>query len=74
MKLTLSNLSDPATLKDKTDAQLFLLIRDGKGQMPAEGDRSKDEGLWSMVSYVRSLSAGKDKAAAPAPASGQAAH
>jgi len=74
MKLTLSNLSDPATLKDKTDAQLFLLIRDGKGQMPAEGDRSKDEGLWSMVSYVRSLSNGKDKAATPAPASDQAAH
>src|SRR5579859_279315 len=30
MKLTLSDLSDPATLKDKTDAQLYGTIRDGK--------------------------------------------
>jgi mono/diheme cytochrome c family protein len=64
MKLTLSNLSDPTTLKDKTDSQLFVLIRDGKGQMPSEGDREKAEGLWSMVTYVRSLSGGKDKASA----------
>jgi mono/diheme cytochrome c family protein len=71
MKLTLTNLTNPATLKDKTDAQLFALIRDGKGQMPAEGDRSKDEGLWSMVAYVRSLSSG-NKAASPTPAPAEA--
>ena len=73
MKLTLNDLTNPATLKDKTDAQLFALIRDGKGQMPAEGDRSKDEGLWSMVVYVRSLSNGKDKAAS-APSAPAEAH
>ncbi len=64
MKLSLSDMSDPAVLKSKTDAQLFALIRDGKGQMPAEGDRVKSDDLWSMVAYVRALpSAPKDKTA-----------
>jgi mono/diheme cytochrome c family protein len=56
MKLTMTDLTDPAVLKDKTDNDLFTLIRDGKGQMPAEGDRGKPDDLWSMVAYVRSLS------------------
>jgi mono/diheme cytochrome c family protein len=63
MKLTLSDLSDPATLKDKTDAQLYGTISDGKDKMPAEGNRMKPEEGWSLVAYVRALSAGKNKAA-----------
>ena len=63
MKLTLSDMSDPATLKDKTDAQLYGIIRDGKDKMPAEGNRMKPEEGWSLVAYVRALSAGKNKAA-----------
>ena len=60
MKLNLSDMSDPATLKDKTDAQLYGTIRDGKDKMPAEGDRMSAEEGWSIVAYVRSLSAGKN--------------
>ena len=60
MKLTLSDMSDPATLKDKTDAQLYGIIRDGKDKMPAEGNRMSPEEGWSIVAYVRSLSAGKN--------------
>jgi mono/diheme cytochrome c family protein len=60
MKLTLSDLSDPATLKDKTDAQLYGTIRDGKDKMPAEGDRMSPQEGWSIVAYVRSLSARKN--------------
>ena len=63
MKLTLSDMSDPATLKDKTDAQLYGTIRDGKDKMPAEGDRMNPQDGWSLVAYVRSLSDGKNKAA-----------
>ena len=63
MKLTLSDMSDPATLKDKTDAQLYGIIRDGKDKMPAEGNRMNPEEGWSLVAYVRALSAGKNKAA-----------
>ena len=63
MKLTLSDMSDPATLKDKTDAQLYATIRDGKDKMPAEGDRMNPQDGWSLIAYVRSLSDGKTKAA-----------
>jgi hypothetical protein len=61
--LILRYLSDPATLKDKTDAQLYGTIRDGKDKMPAEGDRMNPQDGWSLIAYVRSLSAGKNKAA-----------
>ena len=60
MKLTLSDMSTPATLKDKTDEELYGIIRDGKDKMPAEGNRMNPEEGWSIVAYVRSLSAGKN--------------
>jgi mono/diheme cytochrome c family protein len=63
MKLTLSDMSARATLKDKTDEQLYGIIRDGKDKMPAERTRMNPEEGWSMVAYVRSLSAGKNQAA-----------
>jgi mono/diheme cytochrome c family protein len=43
-------------LKGRTDGELFYIIRNGKGEdMPPEGDRAKDEDIWNMVNYVRSL-------------------
>jgi len=35
--------------------ELFYIIRTGKGEMPPEGDRAKDDDIWNMVNYVRSL-------------------
>ena len=55
-KMTLGDFSDPATLKNKTDGELFYIIKNGKGQMPPEGDRVKPPELWNMVNYIRSLS------------------
>ena len=55
-KMTIGDFSNPATLKDKTDRELFYIIKNGKGQMPPEGDRVKPPELWSMVNYIRSLS------------------
>jgi mono/diheme cytochrome c family protein len=44
------------TLKHRTDGELFYITRNGKGEnMPPEGDRAKDEDIWNMVNYVRSL-------------------
>jgi mono/diheme cytochrome c family protein len=62
MKLTLGDMGDPATLKEKTDAELYGIIRDGKDKMPAEGDRMSPQEGWSLIAYVRSLSAGRNKA------------
>lgn len=64
MKLKLPDYRDPATLKDKTDGELFYIIKNGKGDMPAEGDRAKPDDVWNLVNYIR-LFAKKDAAAKP---------
>lgn len=58
-KMNLKNWTDPSSLKGKTDGELFYIIKNGKGQMPPEGDRVKANELWNMVNYIRSLSKGK---------------
>jgi mono/diheme cytochrome c family protein len=55
MKLTLKDYTDPTALKDLSDGELFYIIKNGKGQMPGEGDREKPEDLWNMVILVRSF-------------------
>jgi mono/diheme cytochrome c family protein len=56
LKLTLKDYTDPAALKDMTDGELFYIIKNGRGQMPGEGDRAKPDDLWNMVILVRSFS------------------
>lgn len=48
--------TDPASLKEFTDAQLFAIIKDGKGEMPPENKRAKPDDIWGLVNYIRSLS------------------
>lgn len=55
MKLTLKDYTDPAALKDVSDGQMYVIIRDGKGQMTGEGARAKPDDIWSMVVLVRSF-------------------
>jgi mono/diheme cytochrome c family protein len=55
MHLSMKDLTDPDTLKSFSDGDLFALIKNGKGKMPGEGDRAKDEAIWNLVIYVRSL-------------------
>jgi mono/diheme cytochrome c family protein len=56
MSLTLTDLSDPKTLADKSDAALFDLIRNGKGKMPPEdAARAKPEDVWNLIIYVRGM-------------------
>jgi mono/diheme cytochrome c family protein len=55
MKLTMKDYTDPAALKDMTDGQLFVVIKDGKGQMPGEGDRAKPDDIWNLVILIRSM-------------------
>ncbi len=56
LKLTLKDYTDPAALKDMTDGEIFYIIKNGKGQMPAEGERLKPDDIWNMVLLVRSFS------------------
>lgn len=55
MKLPIGDFTDPATLKDRTDGELFYIIKSGHNDMPAEGPRVKTEENWGLVNYVRSL-------------------
>ena len=55
MKVKLADYRDPAALKDRTDGELFYIIKNGKAEMPSEGDRAKPDAIWNLVNYIRSL-------------------
>jgi mono/diheme cytochrome c family protein len=55
MKLSLKDYTDPTALKDLSDAQIFAIIKDGKGKMTGEGDRAKPDDMWGLVAVVRSF-------------------
>jgi mono/diheme cytochrome c family protein len=50
-----TDFTNPDALKNRTDGELFYVTRNGKGEMPPEGDRAKDDDIWNMVNYIRSL-------------------
>ena len=50
-----TDFTNPESLKNRKDGELFYVIRNGKGDMPPEGDRAKDDDIWNMVNYVRSF-------------------
>jgi mono/diheme cytochrome c family protein len=64
MKLQVADFTNPATLKDRTDGELFYIIKNGHQDMPPEGPRVKTEENWDLVNYVRSLAKKKPEAAA----------
>jgi mono/diheme cytochrome c family protein len=65
MKLQIVDFTDPATLKGRTDGQIFWVIKNGHQDMPAEGPRLQDDGIWDLVNYVCSLSKAKDADSKP---------
>jgi mono/diheme cytochrome c family protein len=48
-------------LKDRTDGELFYIIKNGHQDMPAEGPRIKPEENWDLLNYVRSLARTKSE-------------
>jgi mono/diheme cytochrome c family protein len=65
MQLTMADWTDPKSLANQTDQQLFSIIRNGKDKMPSEDPgRAKDDEVHALVAYIRSLA--KDQAATPA--------
>ena len=56
MKLNVGDFTNAGTLKNRTDGELFYIIKNGRGQMPPEGDRGNPKLIWDMVNYVRWLS------------------
>jgi len=65
MQLTLKDWTDPKSLADLSDQQLFDLIRKGKDKMPPEDSgRAKDDEIKSIILYIRDFS--KNPPASPA--------
>jgi mono/diheme cytochrome c family protein len=62
MKLQIADFTDPNTLKDRTDGEIFYIIKNGHQDMPPEGPRVKTEENWDLVNYVRSLAKPKAEA------------
>jgi len=60
MKLTMVDFTDPATLKDRTDGEIYWIIKNGHNDMPAEGPRITTEQGWDLVNYVRSFAKKKE--------------
>jgi len=66
--VTLLDYTDPKSLADKSDKDIFDIIRKGKDKMPPEEEaRAKDTDVRGLVTYLRSLSKGQTAAAVPAP-------
>jgi len=60
MSLTLDDWTNAATLANKSDGDLFTIIRNGKDKMPPEGEgRAKDNDVWNLVIYIRGFSKGQ---------------
>lgn len=47
--------ASPSALDGMKDGEIFYIIKNGNGKMPPEAGRAKDEDLWTLVIYVRSL-------------------
>ena len=67
MGLTLDDFSDPKTLASHGDGELFNVIRNGKGKMPAEDKaRARDSEVWNLILYIRGFAKAAPAATAPA--------
>ncbi len=55
MGLKLTDLRDPAVLKDLSDGGIYYILAKGKGKMPGNDDRMKPEQRWNVVNFLRSL-------------------
>jgi mono/diheme cytochrome c family protein len=51
----LPDFRDPAVQARRTDGELFYVLTQGHGSMPAQGKRLSDEYRWSMVLAIRSM-------------------
>ena len=57
MQLSLGDWTDPKTLANVADKDMFNAIRNGKGKMPAEAEaRATNDELNNVIAYIRSMS------------------
>lgn len=62
MKLVMPDLTSEATQK-RTDGEIFYVISQGHGHMPAQGKRMPEKNRWAFVNHIRELAKQKPAAA-----------
>ena len=75
-RTTYPDATDLTGVKNKSDAQLFWIVKNGLGftAMPAFGGQYKDADIWAIVAYIRVLQRGTASALAiPEPSLAQLA-
>ncbi len=69
MQLTLLDWTDSKSLANRSDKELFHIIRVGKDKMPAEEEgRAKDSEVWNLIIYIRGLGKAQPAVAPSEPA------
>ncbi|MGA9669288.1 MAG: cytochrome c [Terracidiphilus sp.] len=69
MQMTLMDWTDPKSLGNRSDKELFHAIRTGKDKMPAEEEgRAKDSEVWNLIIYIRGFAKAQPATAPPAAA------
>jgi len=58
LEMTMPDFTDPDHLSQRTDGELFYIITEGHGRMPADGERVLEEWRWDLVNAIREI-AGK---------------
>ncbi|OFV97773.1 MAG: hypothetical protein A3F68_12935 [Acidobacteria bacterium RIFCSPLOWO2_12_FULL_54_10] len=59
-KWDIRDLKNPETLKGVSDGAIFAMITKGKGNMPNQEGRLKDDQKWKLVNYIRNLISATD--------------
>lgn len=54
LKLQLPDFTDPVSIKDRTDGELFYILTKGHGSM-RDKSRFDEQTRWDLVNYVRTL-------------------
>jgi mono/diheme cytochrome c family protein len=52
---TIPDFTNGEAMKKRSDGELFYITRNGKGDMPPEDNRAKDDDVWNMVNYVKAF-------------------
>jgi mono/diheme cytochrome c family protein len=57
LDVQIPDFSKPTTLSQRTDGDLFYIVTQGHGRMPASGTRLREDQEWDLVNFLRTLSA-----------------
>ena len=70
MGFTMDDWTNPSTLANKLDSELFASIRSGKGDKmpPEDAGRASDTEVSNLIVYIRTLSKNQPATPIPAPA------